>query len=398
MAVARSAAACAADTAMRSRLPAAAYIDEDWFARERELLFRPLWQFVGLRTMLKKPNDFITRRLCGMPLVVQNFNGELKAFENLCLHRQKPLQTAPHGNRPLVCGYHGWGYGSDGTPANIPFEREIYRYAGAERQDLRLRSFPLEVVGNLVFVKLSGREFALTDQFDAAFLASLAEVSEAFDDETIITTLKLDCNWKLVYENLRDAHHPRYVHSQSIYKNVRFGVAMNEDAIAASKRLAADGCTDRDDALRTLRSFSNGGLNEAMEAMPSYAWHRNVERFGNLDWYYNWLTFPNLHLASGSGGHSFIIEHHVPVSAGRTDMIVHYTTARKRHRYATSSAVLYEHMLGGMRVLREDFRIMEEIQAGLHADAPAARLGDFEHASAGIERWYADAMDGKFRL
>jgi phenylpropionate dioxygenase-like ring-hydroxylating dioxygenase large terminal subunit len=383
---------------MRSRLPAAAYTDENWFARERELLFKPLWQFVGLRTMLRKHNDFITRRLCGMPLVVQNFNGELRAFENLCLHRQKPLQTASHGNRPLVCGYHGWGYDVAGTPSNIPFEREIYRFAVDELQDLKLRMFPLEIVGNLVFVKLSGQDMALSEQFDGAFLDSLAEVSNAFDDETILTTLKLECNWKLIYENLRDAHHPRYVHSQSIYKNVKFAVAMDEHAIAASKNLAESGCLDRDSAMRALRSFSNGGLNEAMGSMPSYSWHRNVERFGNLDWYYNWLTFPNLHLASGSGGYSFIIEHHVPISAGRTDLIVHYATARKRNRYATSSAVLYEHMLGGMRVLREDFRIMEEIQAGLHAEAPAARLGDFEHASAGIERWYADAMDGTFKL
>jgi phenylpropionate dioxygenase-like ring-hydroxylating dioxygenase large terminal subunit len=175
-------------------------------------------------------------------------------------------------------------------------------------------------------------------------------VSEAFDDETILTTFELKCNWKLVYENLRDAHHPRFVHSQSIYKNVRFGVAMDEDAIAASKHLAANGCADRDEAMRTLRGFSNGGLNEAMDSLPDYAWHRNVQRYGDRDWYYNWLVYPNLHLASGSGGYSFIIEHHVPVSAGRTDLIVHYVTAKKRARYATSAAVLLEHMRGGARV------------------------------------------------
>jgi phenylpropionate dioxygenase-like ring-hydroxylating dioxygenase large terminal subunit len=383
---------------MRSCLPAAAYIDETWFARERELLFRPLWQFAGLLTMLRKHNDFINRKLCGVPVVVQNFDGELRAFENLCLHRQNPLQTAAQGTRPLVCSYHGWGYDTQGAAANIPFESEVYRYPPEERAGLRLRRFALETVGNLVFVNMAPEPMALHDQFSDELLDSLAQVSEAFDDETILTTFKLKCNWKLVYENLRDAHHPRYVHTQSIYKNVRFGVAMDEEAIAASKQLAEHGIADRETAMRHLRDFSNGGLNEAMESLPDYGWHRNVERFGDRDWYYNWLVYPNLHIASGSGGYSFIIEHHVPVSAGRTDLIVHYVTAKKRARYATSAAVLYEHMLGGARVLREDIRVMEDIQATLHADSPRACLGDFEHANAGIERWYADVIDGNIGL
>ena len=383
---------------MRSRLPAAAYIDEAWFARERESLFRPLWQFAGLRTMLRKHNDFITRRICGIPVVIQNFEGQLRAFENLCLHRQNPLQTAAQGSRPLVCSYHAWGYDAEGAVANMPFERELFRYPPKERECLKLKRFALEMVGNLVFVNLSPEPIALRDQFSDEVLESLAQVSEAFDDETILTTFKLKCNWKLVYENLRDAHHPRFVHAQSIYKNVRFGVAMDEPAIAASKQLAETGCADRDDALRHLRAFSNGGLNEAMESMPEYGWHRNVQRFGDRDWYYNWLVYPNLHIASGSGGYSFIIEHHVPVSAGRTDLIVHYVTAKKRARYATSAAVLYEHMQGGARVLREDIKVMEDIQATLHADAPRACLGDFEYANAGIERWYADVIDANIRL
>lgn len=383
---------------MRSALPPAAYIDETWFARERELLFRPLWQFAGLRTMLRKPNDFIVRRICGVPVVVQNLGGELRAFENLCLHRQNPLQTAAQGNRPLVCGYHGWGYDVDGRPANIPFEHDLYRYGEEERAGLRLRRYALECIGNLVFVNLSAQPIALDEQFEPRFIEALAEASDAFDDETMLTTFRMRCNWKLAYENLRDAHHPRYLHAQSIYKNVRFGVAMDEAAIAADKAHADAGSPGRDDAMHRLRSFSNGGLNEPMESLAHYGWHQHVERYGDRDWYYNWLVFPNLHFASGSGGYSFIIEHHQPVSAGRTDLIVHYTTARKRAKYAASTAVLYEHMLGGARVLREDIRVMEDIQATLHAGAPPARWGDFEHANAAISRWYADVIDGSISL
>ena len=379
---------------MRSLLPPAAYIDQAWFERERTLLFEPLWQFFGLKTMLRKPNDFVVRRLGDVPVVVQNFSGQLRAFENLCVHRKNPLQTQPQGNRPLVCGYHGWGYDSEGIAANIPFERELYRYPDWEKSELKLHSFPVEVVGNLVFISLSQQPPPLTAQFDAKLLASLTEVSEAFDDETIITTLKLNCNWKLAYENLRDSHHPRYVHSQSLYKNVKFGVDMTASAIADARQVVENGFPDQSSAMRTLRSFSNGGLNEPMESLTAYAWHQHVERYGELDWYYNWLVFPNLHVASGSGGYSFIIEHHVPVSASRTDLIVYYVTGRKRSRYATSASVLREHMLGGGRVLREDIRVMENIQSALHKGATPARLGEYEYANATIERWYTDVMNG----
>jgi len=383
---------------MYSRLSSEAYISEDWFLRERETLFRPLWQFAGLRTMLINHNDFITRQLCGVSVVVQNFNGALRAFENICLHRQNPLQKEAQGNRPLVCSYHGWGYDVFGKPANIPFEQEIYRYRKEERDGLQLKRFAVELVGNLLFINMAPEPVAIDEQFSAELLSSLAEVSNAFDDETILTTFKLKCNWKLVYENLRDAHHPRFVHAQSLYKNVRFGVPMDEDAIAASSQMGRNVHADRETAMQSLREFSSGGPNEPLESLPDYAWHRNVQRYGDRDWYYNWLVYPNLHIASGSGGYSFIIEHHVPVSAGRTDLIVHYVTARKLKRYATSASVLYEHMLGGARVLREDIQVMENIQAALHAASPNACLGDFEYANGTIEHWYKDVMDGKIRI
>ena len=383
---------------MQSPLSPAAYTDEDWFVRERDRVLKPLWQFVGLRVMLNKPNAFITRTLCGIPLVVQNFEGELRAFENLCLHRHNPLQMQAHGVRPLVCSYHGWGYDAGGAPVNIPFEREVFRYPVAERACLRLRRFALETVGNLVFVNLSEQPLPIAEQFSAAFLDSLRESSLAYDDEVMFTTFRTRLNWKLAYENLRDGHHPRYVHARSLFQQVKFGPRLDEAAIAASQQFQAEGARDRAHALQWLRSFSTGGPDEPMVDPVRYTWHDDVERYGNRDWYYNWLAFPNLHIASGSGGHSFIIEHHIPISAGRTDLMVHYVTARKRRSFRSSTAVLHAHMLGAQKVLREDIQVMEDIQARLHAGAPRARLGDYEFTNGAICRWLDDAVEARFGI
>jgi phenylpropionate dioxygenase-like ring-hydroxylating dioxygenase large terminal subunit len=382
---------------MLSRMPPQAYIDQGWFERERELFFKPLWQFIGLKMMLSQHNAFITRTLCGLPIVVQNFNGELRAFENLCVHRQNPVQTLANGVRPLVCSYHGWGYGKDGAPDNIPFEAEAFRYPPEERACLHLRRFALETIGNLVFINLSSNPIPIGEQFGADFLTSLQECSDAFDGEVMLTTFKMQANWKLAYENLRDAHHPRYVHARSLYQKVKFEVNIDEAGLAAFKNLEESTANDRSTTMSRLRSFNNGGPDTPMKEVLPFSWHDNVERYGSKDWYYNWLAFPNLHIASG-GGYSFIIEHHIPVSPDRTDMMVHYVTAKKKRRYAASPAVLHAHMMGAERVLREDIDVMQNIQKQLHPGAPSARLGDYEFANGSIERWYLDVMEGKIAL
>ena len=383
---------------MHSYMQAEAYIDSDWFVRERQLLMTPLWQFVAPRMLLSKHNAFVTRNVCGINVVVQNFNGEIRAFENLCLHRSNPLQQQSNGVRPLVCSYHGWSYKEDGAIDNIPFEETAYRFSGEERQCLRLRAFPVEFIGPLVFVNVSYKPLPFEEQFQLEALDSLREASMMFDSEVLVATIPCHFNWKLAYENLRDSLHPRFLHQQTVYQLVKFQLDMPDETVANAKAYHAQGSSDRGQHLQMLRTFSSGGLNEPIAKMPHFAWHDYVERYGRDDWYLNWLVFPNLHIASGSGGHSFIIEHHQPISAGRTDLTVYYVTARKKRRYATSAAVLMSNLEGAERVLREDIDIMEKVQSGLRAGAPRAQLGDFEHANINNQRWYFDVIEGRHAL
>jgi phenylpropionate dioxygenase-like ring-hydroxylating dioxygenase large terminal subunit len=383
---------------MRSPLPPKAYIDQAWFERERELLLTPLWQFIGLKTMLEKHNAFITRTIFGIPVVVQNFDGALQAFENTCLHRHNPIQSAPQGVRPLVCAYHGWGYDRDGAPANIPFEATLYRFDQTERACLHLRRFALECVGNLVFVNLSADPMPLKRQFGAAMLATLAASSLSYDSEGIMTTNHARFNWKLVYENLRDAHHPRYLHARTLNQSVTFNAAVDEAAVEGVRNMARDGTGAPARALALLRAFSGGGRDAPMEKAAPEAWHQHVERYRDQDWYYNWLVYPNLHIASGNGGYSFTIEHHLPVGPDRTDIIVYFMTAKKRQPYASSPAVLLGLMQGTDSILREDVGVLEDIQRTLHAGSRPAHLGDYETTNAGIALWYMEVMVGKIAL
>ncbi|MGI4718298.1 MAG: aromatic ring-hydroxylating oxygenase subunit alpha [Janthinobacterium lividum] len=383
---------------MRSRMPPQAYIDQAWFDRERELLFKPLWQFVGLKVMLDEHNAFITRNLLGIPLVVQNFHGELRAFENICPHRQNPIQTAPHGVRALTCGYHGWNFDSEGEPARIPFEAELYRYPAEERACLRLRRFAVECVGNLVFVNLSPQPMPIRQQFGAATIATLAQSSLAYDSEVLVATYDARFNWKLVYENLRDAHHPRFLHARTLNRSARFDAIVNDDALAGLRRMREGGVPDQARAMALLRSFSGGGRDVPIDPVVRQPWFDELERYRDQDWYYNWLVFPNLHIASGTGGYSFAIEHHIPVGPGRTEAIVYFVTAKKKRPYPASAAVLHQLMMGIDEILREDIAVLEQIQRTLHPEARPAHQGDYEYINAGIEHWYMDLMEGKIVL
>lgn len=379
---------------MKSLLPPEAYISEDWFIKEQDSLMRPLWQFVAPLPLLSQNHAFITRNIAGKSVVVQNFEGEIKAFENSCLHRMAALQTESEGRRPLSCSYHSWSYDNTGAVKHIPLEDSCYRLQESERSSLKLREFAVYVFGKLVFVNINDNAIPFEDQFDQNALASLKAASEHFDDEVLVTTFPVRCNWKLVGENLRDPLHVNFVHTNSLYKQVKFQPNIDESFLQWLRAYRETGSPDRAEHMRILRSFSDGGDNEPFPNMPRYAWHDNVDRYGTKDWYLNWLLFPNLHIASASGGHAFMIVHYQPVSAGRTDMRVHYVTAKKKRPYATSTAVLLAHIEVTEPVLREDIEIMERLQAGMRPGVQWATLGDYESANLVIERWYMDVLEG----
>jgi len=376
---------------MLSRMSPKYYLSDEVFERERHKIFRKLWLFVGLRQLVTEHNSFITRNLAGVPIVIQNFEGKLRAFENVCLHRSAKLQWEPVGKRPLLCRYHGWGYGASGKVENIPFEKELYRFDPEERESLKLREFSLETIGNAIFVNLCPNPLPITDQFDQTFIYSLQASSEAYDGEVMVTTWHCRFNWKLAYENLRDANHPRFVHPQSLAKYVPFTPAVDEplDAFATPALNASSPEKMRE----LLRRFSYGGPEVHIPDMPHFSWHGMVERYGELDSYYNWLAYPNLHIASGNGGFSFTLEHHIPISPQRTDIEIYWLTSRKRHSYPHSSNVLLSQMHGSKLVVGEDVRVMEMVQEALHDAAPQPHQGVYEGLNKQVERWYVRLME-----
>lgn len=378
---------------MKSRMLPRHYLSQEVFDLERERLFRKLWVFAGLRTMVRNNHDFLSRHIAGIPVVIQNFDGELRAFENACLHRGARLQADPVGNRPLICPYHCWRYDASGAAAKIPQHDNLYRYPAEERDALRLREFALRPLGNLLFINLDPHPLPIEEQFDASFIELLESSSNAYDTEVMTTTFRTKLNWKLGYENLRDANHVGYVHATTLARSVSFVPVVNE---ALDAEASADAPPGLDQAGRRalLRRFSVGGAEGTFKSLRRFDWQEKVERWGANNSYFNWLAYPNLHISSSDGGFSFSIEHHVPVSPGRTDLEIYWMTAKKRQPFPYSSTVLHSLMNGTKLVVGEDIQVMEEVQAAMHDGAPVARQGMYEGLNKLVERWYVDVIDG----
>src|ERR1700690_3970901 len=86
-------------------LDPADYVAAETFAAERAHLFERSWQLVGLCSDLARHQDFITAELAGRSVVIQNFDGALRGFHNVCSHRHARLRSANCGNGLLRCPY-----------------------------------------------------------------------------------------------------------------------------------------------------------------------------------------------------------------------------------------------------------------------------------------------------
>jgi phenylpropionate dioxygenase-like ring-hydroxylating dioxygenase large terminal subunit len=195
-------------------VPADYYYRPDVLSAEIEHVFKPSWLCVGYVHDLQNHQDFITAQIGSCGIVVQNFNGELKAFRNVCSHRFSRIQCAKVGNRPLTCPYHGWTYDANGVPVGIPHNRQSFGFSEADQQELALESYAVEALGHFVFVRMSSEGPSLR-AFLGSFYDDLLYVSETCPDRFETASHDWEANWKLGMDNAGEGYHVPLVHAES---------------------------------------------------------------------------------------------------------------------------------------------------------------------------------------
>jgi phenylpropionate dioxygenase-like ring-hydroxylating dioxygenase large terminal subunit len=198
------------------RNPATAYTSADRFERERALLFRGLPLLVGLSTECRRPGDYLTADLGGVPVfVIRQDDGMLRGFANICRHRAARLvDGCGRAGRSIVCPYHAWTYGLDGRLRGMPGAEA--GFDDVDKAELGLVPVRVAEQYGLIFARSGeGEAFSVDDALQGA-QAEIA--SYGIERAELIETRvqELPINWKLVVDTFTETYHIAALHKKSI--------------------------------------------------------------------------------------------------------------------------------------------------------------------------------------
>lgn len=344
--------------AAQGLIPKPAYWSQDIFDEEIRRLFLSGWQFAGLTGELSNDRDFVCVDHCGLSLVVQNFKGELRAFQNVCTHRFNRIQTEDRGNRPLSCRYHGWTYDRTGFPAGLP-KRE--QFLTGDDAHLCLTSYPVEKCGKFVFVRF-GDGPALREQL-GDFHSTLEEISAHIGSEIHYAVVPHAANWKLLVENVLECYHCATVHRETF---VPLGVGkLPIDQVIISGDHSSSHFPRVDEAREELRQ--------------RYLSHLKDRGFAHNSFYHIHI-FPNLFISSGEGL-SFYVGHALPISPQETLLRMRIfepaVELSAKHR-ARQEPINQSTITTSLALVEEDRAILENIQRGIRLSDKPGAIGDEE--------------------
>lgn len=203
-----------ADTASleHQALPGWIYHDPEFFAAEKEAVFRTAWQLVCHSSDVPNAGDYHTLDVLGEPLVtVRGEDGRLRSFYNVCRHRAARLLDGARGHcgKRIACPYHRWTYALDGALVGVP-HRDDYR--GLEMRDHGLVSLEQEIFMGFVFVRLAPGLPTVREMM-APYVEELATLRlEELVPQGRVTLRPRQVNWKNVADNYADALHINVAH------------------------------------------------------------------------------------------------------------------------------------------------------------------------------------------
>ena len=360
-----------------SILPRKFYIDDSIFESEKNIIFNKLWLFAGLTNEFQTPGSWIVKKIIHKEILITRDGDTYHAHENVCPHKNMRLKSEKSGKGPLVCRYHAWSFKPDGSLAKIPDFDKSYLLTDRQLERACLTPFHIKKIGNFLFVCMDPNPIPIERQFDAKIIRSLKLLSHRLTPEfgSFFETRKF--NWKLNFENLRDSLHPAVLHASTLAKEVDFS-----DQYVQQKPL--------NQALRRIDLVEASSLSKDGEHKTEKRGHLTDLIDPSLgEGYYNWLLFPNFHMATPDGGRSYSIEIHNPLSPSETE-ISHLVICSKPHNPDDVFLdEIIEHRLRGLRpVLEEDYEACEEVQAVLRHTEREQNIGAYEHYNINIATMY----------
>lgn len=200
----------------RFRVHRSTMTSQQIFEAERDRIFGRCWLYVGHKSEVPKPGDYVRRRVGGRPVFMVRGakSGEIRVFHNSCTHRGALVCRTGRGNsKNFQCFYHAWTFDTEGELIGVP-DREGYE--GRDFADLSLAAPRVEQYRGFVFLSYDPDIIDLE-----AYLAGAKEyldlvIDAASDDVEVINGTHeygMAANWKLLVENSIDGYHAAPLHA-----------------------------------------------------------------------------------------------------------------------------------------------------------------------------------------
>lgn len=197
-------------------VPLEPYRSPEFFALERDLVFRRAWLLMARVEELPEPGSYVLKTIpnCDVSvLITHSKSGRIQAFHNTCSHRGSQIVSEPVGKRArFVCPYHHWTYGNDGALLGVPDEANFF----FDKSACGLTPINTEVWEGWVFINLQKNVEVSLEEYLGELKDHLAGFYYLGADNPVIFTAELDANWKVVSDAFIESYHIPVIHPRTI--------------------------------------------------------------------------------------------------------------------------------------------------------------------------------------
>ncbi|MDT5011997.1 MAG: hypothetical protein QOH57_3614 [Mycobacterium sp.] len=188
------------------------YTSAERLARDTEMVARSP-QLVGYASELPKPGTYCTKTVMGRSiLMTRAADGSVRAFDNICLHRQSQVAAGCGTARRLSCPYHAWTYDLEGNLVGVPGKEG---FPQTRTQSTKLSELPAAECAGFLWLSLDANATLdveahlgpLADELAGWGIGHWAPLGEKVLDAPI--------NWKLAIDTFAENYHFATVHKNT---------------------------------------------------------------------------------------------------------------------------------------------------------------------------------------
>ncbi len=193
--------------------PPEIYTNPDMLELELREIFEREWHCPGLVADIPEPGDYVTFSIADQPVFsIRQKDGSIRSFSNVCRHRMMQLLEGSGNTRTIVCPYHAWTYGQDGS---LRGAAQMEKSKTFNKKDFCLPEIRTEIWNGWIYITLNPDAAPVAD-----LLAPMHDVVAQFRMDRYVPCETQDhvwqTNWKLLTENFMEGYHLPVAHKATV--------------------------------------------------------------------------------------------------------------------------------------------------------------------------------------